>query len=144
MIRGVHDAIAHLGGNYPFSARGEYGAYNRHLKTLCNVQDARGGRCLAAVALFTEIVGQTSYYYIYGQFAPQKAVFLNDFDPSNVGLLAPSSRLNTFFGAQNKTLVCRPDFDPGVCAREFPPLSQELAQQVAGPKVKLAAVSSQI
>ena len=43
MIRGVHDAIAHLGGNHPFSARGEYGAYNRHLKTLCNVQDARAG-----------------------------------------------------------------------------------------------------
>ena len=59
MIRGVHDAIAHLGGNHPFSARGEYGAYNRHLKTLCNVQDARAGRCLAAAALFTEIVGQT-------------------------------------------------------------------------------------
>ena len=60
MIRGVHDAIAHLGGNHPFSARGEYGAYNRHLKTLCNVQDARSGKCLAAAALFTEIVGQTS------------------------------------------------------------------------------------
>ena len=87
MIRGVHDAIAHLGGGHPFSARGEYGAYNRHLKTLCNVQDARAGRCLAAAALFTEIVGQTSYYYVYGQFAPQKAVFLPDFDHYNVGLL---------------------------------------------------------
>src|SRR3954447_18645527 len=85
VIRGVHDAIAHLGGNHPFSARGEYAAYNRHLKTLCNVQDARAGRCLAAVALFTEMVGQTLYYYIYGQFAPQKAVILADFDFYNVG-----------------------------------------------------------
>lgn len=144
MIRGVHDAIAHLGGNHPFSARGEYGAYNRHLKTLCNVQDARGGRCLAAAALFTEIVGQTSFYYVYGQFAPQKAVILTDFDYSNVGLLAPTSRLNAFFVAQNKALICRPDFDFDVFSREFPPLSQELARQVAGPKVKLAAISSQI
>lgn len=140
LIRGVHDAIAHLGGNHPFSARGEYGAYNRHLKTLCNVQDARAGKCLAAAALFTEIVGQTSYYYVYGQFAPQKAVFLPDFDFYNVGLLAPSSRLNAFFVLQNKDLVCRPDFDPEAFAREFPALSQELARQVGGPKVRLAAI----
>ena len=140
MIRGVHDAIAHLGGNHPFSARGEYGAYNRHLKTLCNVQDARPGSALAAAALFTEIVGQTSFYYVYGQFAPQKAVFLPDFDYYNVGLLAPSSRLNGFFVVQNKDLVCRPDFDPEGFAREFPALSQELARQVGGPKVSLAAI----
>lgn len=140
MIRGVHDAIAHLGGDHPFSARGEYGAYNRHLKTLCNVQDAKGGRCLASAALFTEIVGQTSFYYVYGQFAPQKAVFLIDFDFYNVGLLAPSSRLNAFFMLQNKNLVCRPDFEPEVFAREFPALSQELVRQIGGPKVKLANI----
>ena len=140
MIRGVHDAIAHLGGNHPFSARGEYGAYNRHLKTLCNVQDARGGKCMAAGALFTEIVGQTSFYYVYGQFAPQKAVFLPDFDYFNVGLLASNSRLNGFFVVQSKNLVCCPDFDPAIFAREFPALSQELAQQVGGPKFKLAAI----
>ena len=140
MIRGVHDAIAHLGGNHPFSARGEYGAYNRHLKTLCNVQDAKGGRCLAAAALFTEIVGQTSYYYVYGQFAAQKAVFLSDFDYYNVGLLAPNSRLNVFFVAQNKLIVCRPDFDPQVFAREFSALSEELSKQVGGSKAKLAPI----
>ena len=142
MVRGVHDAIAHLGGNHPFSARGEYGAYNRHLKTLCNVQDARSGRCLAAAALFSEIVGQTSYYYIYGQFAPQKAVFLNDFDFYNVGLLAPSSRLNAFFVVQNKELNCKPDYDAEVFAKELPALSEELSRQVGGPKVNLAAVPS--
>jgi hypothetical protein len=140
MIRGVHDAIAHLGGNHPFSARGEYGAYNRHLKTLCNVQDARAGRCQAAAALFTEIVGQTSYYYIYGQFAPQKAVILPDFDHFNVGLLAPASRLNAFFVVQNKDLVCRPDFNADAFARVLPALAQELSRQVGGSKVRLADI----
>ena len=140
MIRGVHDAIAHLGGNHPFSARGEYGAYNRHLKTLCNIQVARSGKCLAAAALFTEIVGQTSYFYIYGQFAPQKAVFLPAFDYYNVGLLAPASRLNAFFWVRGKDLVCRPDFDPEVFAQEFPALSGELSRQVGGPKVRLANI----
>ena len=142
MIRGVHDAIAHLGGNHPFSARGEYGAYNRHLKTLCNNQDARSGKCLAAAALFTEIVGQTSFYYVYNAFASQKAVFLNDFDFYNVGMLAPASRLNAFFVVQGKNLVCRPDFDIGVFAREFPALSAELSSQVGGPKVRLAPIST--
>jgi hypothetical protein len=142
MIRGVHDSLGHVAGNHPFSARGEYGAYNRHLKTLCNVQDAKSGRCMAAAALFTEIVGQTSFYYVYGQFAPQKAVFLPDFDFYNVGLLSPSSRLNGFFQFQSKDLVCRPDFDAEVFSREFPELSQELARQVGGPKVSLAAIPS--
>jgi hypothetical protein len=95
---------------------------------------------MAAAALFTEIVGQTSYYYVYGQFAPQKAVFLNDFDFYNVGLLAPSSRLNNFFMVQNMNLVCRPDFDPEVFSREFSALSQELGRQVGGPKVSLTAI----
>lgn len=142
MIRGVHDAIAHLGGGHPFSARGEYGAYNRHLKTLCNVQDARAGKCLSAAALFTEIVGQTSFYYVYNAFAPQKAVFLPDFDFYDVGLLAPSSRLNAFFRVQGNDLLCRPDFAPEVFAREFPALSVELSRQVGGPKVRLADIPS--
>ncbi len=144
MIRGVHDAIAHLGGNHPFSARGEYGAYNRHLKTLCNLQDAKSGRCLAAAALFTEIVGQTSYFYVYNAFAPQKAVFLPDFDCYNVGLLAPSSRLNAFFALQNKALICRPDFDSDVFSWAFPALSQELVRQVRSTKVSLAAIPSRV
>jgi hypothetical protein len=144
MIRGVHDAIAHLGGDHPFSARGEYAAYNRHLKTLCNVRDARAGRCLAAAALFTEIVGQTSYYYVYGQYAPQKVVILADFDHYNVGLLSPSSRLNGFFYLRGKDLVCRPDFDPEVFSRDFPALSQELARQVGGPKISLAPLPVKI
>ena len=84
--------------------------------------------------------GADELFYVYGQFAPQKAVFLTDFDYYNVGLLAPSSRLNAFFVVQNKDLVCRPDFDAEVFAREFPALSQELARQVGGPKVRLANI----
>jgi hypothetical protein len=98
---------------------------------------------LAAAALFTEIVGQTSFYYIYGQFAPQKAVFLPDFDYFNVGLLLSSSRLNGFFEVQGKNLVCRPDFNPEVFAKEFPALSEELSRQVDGPKLRLAPLSTQ-
>ncbi len=143
MIRGVHDAIAHLGGNHPFSARGEYGAYNRHLKTLCNVQDARAGRCLAAAALFTEIVGQTSYYYVYGQFAPQKAVFLPDFNFYNVGMLSTTSKLNGFFVVQGKNLVCQSDFDSDSFGREFPDLSQELDSQIGGPKIRMTPIPTQ-
>jgi hypothetical protein len=79
-------------------------------------------------------------YYVYGQYAPQKAVILSDFDHYHVGLLARSSRLNGFFVVQNKDLVCRPDFDAEVFAREFPALSQELARQVGGPKVRLANI----
>ena len=108
------------------------------MKALCNVQDANSGRCLAAAALFTEIVGQTSY--VYNAYAPQKAVILSDFDHYNVGLLASASRLNAFFWVQAKDLVCRPDFDPEGFAREFPALSQELTRQVGGPRVKLANI----
>jgi len=36
---------------------------------LCNVQDAKSGKCLAAAALFTEIVGQTSYFYVYNAYS---------------------------------------------------------------------------
>ena len=67
-------------------------------------------------------------------------MILPDFDHYNVGLLAPSSRLNAFFRVQSKVLFCRPDFDPEVFAREFPALSQELYGQVGGPKVKLANI----
>lgn len=105
ILRGVHDAIAHLYGNHPFSARGEYGAYIHHLKTLCNPEQAKQGKCPAAHVLFTEIVGQTSYYYVYGNFPDQKAALLPHFDHYNVGLLAKDSPLNRFFVVENKNLV---------------------------------------
>ncbi len=65
---------------------------------------------------------------------------MKDFDFYNVGLLAPTSKLNECFMVQNKNLVCRPDFDAEVFAREFPALSQELARQVSESKVKMANI----
>lgn len=103
MLRGVHDLIAHLAGMHPFSARGEYGAYNRHLKTLGNKINGNGQ--LAASALFTEIVGQTSYYYVYKKYPVQKAIILKDFDFYNVGALNKNSGLNEFFVLENKELI---------------------------------------
>ena len=141
MIRGVHDAIAHLGGDHPFSARGaSTGLTTDTSRRSATSRMPRLGGAWRLRALFTEIVGQTSFYYVYGQFAPQKAVILPDFDHYNVGLLATTSRLNGFFVLQNKNLVCRPDFDTEVFAREFPALSQELGRQVGVPKFKLAAI----
>lgn len=109
VLRGVHDAIAHLAGQHPFSARGEYAAYNRHLKTMCNPNQVKAGQCLAAQVLFTEIVGQTSYYYIYGNFPPQKAVILHDFDHWHVGQLAKNSALNQWFRVENKEMIMLPN-----------------------------------
>lgn len=144
MFRGVHDAIAHLAGNHPFSARGEYGAYLRHLKTLCDTQSLGKGGCPEAAILFTEIVGQTSYYYVYGGFPPQKAVILRDFDHWRVGRLSPDSPLNEFFEVVGKDFMARQGFDQEAFSRlpvgrEF--LSQESMdvkrpaplQKLAGP-----------
>ena len=133
-IRWVHDIIAHHYGKHPFSARGEYGAYNRHAKTLCNVEQFKGGECLAVKALFTEIVGQTSYYYIYGDYSKQKAVILPDFDHAHVGALSPSSPLNRFFELRDKQLLPRADFDYNAFAGMFPDLAAELQYQESLPK----------
>ena len=101
------------------------------------------GSVLRLRALFTEIVGtDQSYYYVYGQFAPQKAVFLNDFDFYNVGLLAPSSTAERLLHrSRTRILVCRPDFEPrGLCDGSSRRVSQELAGQAGGPKVRLADI----
>lgn len=121
-FRWVHDVIAHHYGGHPFTARGEYAAYNRHLKTL-------GPRTPAAAALFTEVVGQTSCFYVYGGYTDQKAVILPDFDHQNVGLLAPSSPLNRYFEVVGKTMVVTDGFDPAAFAAEFPDLHAELRRQ---------------
>ena len=129
MQRGVHDVIAHYYGQHPFSARGEYGAYNRHLKTLCNSEQLKANNCLAAKAMFTEVVGQISCYYVYGNYVDQKAVILKDFDFSNVGKLASSSPLNKYFTLINKELLKRPEFNWNSFSKEFPELSRELLRQ---------------
>lgn len=127
--RGVHDIIAHYFGKHPFSARGEIAAYNRHLKTLCNTEQVKGGNCLAAQAMFTEVVGQTSYYYVYGTFAEQKAVILGDFDHARIGQLSAKSRLNAFFTVTKKDMVKRPDFTWSEFEVAEPRLADELLRQ---------------
>ena len=130
ILRGVHDAIAHLYGQHPFSARGEYGAYNRHLKTLCNVEQAKEGECPAAKVLFTEIVGQTSYFYIYGDYTVQKAAIMHDFDHWHIGALSSSSSLNQFFVLENKELMPVEEFEWGMFARNHPKLAAEMNRQI--------------
>ena len=137
VLRGVHDAIAHYMGQHPFSARGEYAAYTRHLKTLCNVDQVKQNQCPAAQVLFTEIIGQTSYYYIYGNYTMQKAVILHDFNHWNVGSLAPNSRLNEFFELSGKQLLPRQDFDYSVFYKTYPTLARELNRQITMGKSKI-------
>lgn len=137
--RGVHDIIAHYFGQHPFSARGEYAAYNRHLKTLCNPQQAKSGNCLAAKAMFTEVVGQTSYYYVYGDFTDQKGVILDDFDHYHVGKLSPQSPLNQYFAVEGKLMTTTPNFDYHQFKEEMPQLATEMARQLKGKSLTTLA-----
>lgn len=121
-LRWVHDIIAHHYGKHPFSARGEYGAYNRHLKTL-------GPNTLASGALFTEVVGQTSCYYIYGDYIEQKVILLTDYDWINVGLLRNDSKLNKYFEVVGKTMIPVQNFDKKHFREEFSTLYEELLNQ---------------
>jgi hypothetical protein len=139
MQRGVHDVITHYFGQHPFSARGEYAAYNRHLKTLCNRDQVKGGECLAAKAMFTEVVGQISYYYVYGEYTDQKAVILHDFDHAHVGLLAPSSPLNKYFAVSGKVMMPAEGFSYAVFRNEQPELAHEMANQLGGKSVTTLA-----
>lgn len=127
--RFVHDVISHYFGQHPFSARGEMAAYNRHLKTLCNVDQVKMGECLAAKAMFSEIVGQTSCYYVYGDYTDQKAIILEDFDHYHVGFLSPQSNLNKYFAVSGKTMAMRPDFSWEMFSSEEGELAGELLRQ---------------
>ena len=139
--RYVHDVIAHYFGKHKFTARGEYGAYNRHLKTLCNLQQVQAGECLAAKAMFTEVVGQISCYYVYGTYVDQKAVILEDFDHANVGLLAKDSPLNRFFEVAGKTMIKKFDFTSEEFEAFDSELFRELIRQTTGnPKVPLVPI----
>jgi len=139
--RGVHDIISHYAGQHPFSARGEYGAYNRHLKTLCNPDQVKAGKCLAAQAMFTEVVAQTSCYYVYGDYPPQKMIILSDFDHAYVGRLAADSPLNKYFVLLGKELKLAPGFDWEEFKKEFPVLALELSKQQTGLKVHLQPIT---
>jgi hypothetical protein len=87
IFRAVHDYIVHIGGHHDFSLRGEIGTYNRHAKMVPPV---------ALVALFSEVVGQVSYFLVRGKFpTPQKACVLYGFDYLQVGRVNPETyRLN--------------------------------------------------
>jgi hypothetical protein len=119
-FRGVHDIIAHYFGRHPFNARGEYAAYNRHLKTLPPA---------VAPVLFTEIVGQTSAYLVYGGFQDQKATILHDFDFFNIGHLSPQSILNRFFLAKDKLLQPVPGFHWASFSQALPSFATALSNQ---------------
>ncbi len=81
-LRAVHDYMAHIQAlghrGTGFDMRGELQAYNTHLKTIPPA---------AAPALFTEVIGQASFFLNYGDFPKQKIVLLPGFDYFNLGVV---------------------------------------------------------
>ena len=79
-LRTIHDYMAHCQGKTGFDLRGEIAAFNRHMMTA-----PEAGR----EALFTEVVGQASYFINYGEFPEQKIAILRGFDKYNIGEVDP-------------------------------------------------------
>ena len=81
-FRAVHDYMAHIQPighrGTGFDMKGELQAYNAHIKTIPRS---------AAGALFTEVVGQASYFLTYGNFPEQKIALLPGFDYHNIGVV---------------------------------------------------------
>ncbi len=79
-LRAVHDWMAHIQpsgfSGTGFDMKGEIQAYNTHLKTIPPA---------GAPALFTEVVGQASFFINYGYFPEQKIAILPGFDYFNIG-----------------------------------------------------------
>jgi len=75
-LRTVHDYMTHCQRNTNFTLPGEIASFNGHMMT---VPEA------AREALFTEVVGQASYFINYGKFPKQKIAILEGFDKFNVG-----------------------------------------------------------
>lgn len=75
-LRAVHDWMAHIQPDTSFTGKGEVQAYNAHLKTIPPA---------GAPALFTEVVGQASFFNHYGYFPEQKIATLKGFDYFNIG-----------------------------------------------------------
>jgi len=79
-FRAIHDYMSHCQpagwSGTGFDQKGEIQAYNAHLHTIPPA---------AAPALFTEVVGQASYYLHRGNFPEQKIAFLSGFDYFNIG-----------------------------------------------------------
>jgi hypothetical protein len=88
IFRAVHDYIVHIGGKHDFTLRGEIGTYNRHAKLVPPA---------ALPALFSEVVGQVSYFLVRGKFpSPQKACVLYGFDYRQVGRVNPEEYRRNF------------------------------------------------
>jgi hypothetical protein len=95
MFRTIHDYYTHVGKNigpskrgekfktHSFKFRGELNSYLTHTKLAPQN---------AIPALFTEVVGQLSYYVATGKFAPQKAAILDGFDYINLGRMSPERK----------------------------------------------------
>ena len=86
-VRAVHDYMSHIQPKKPAgftshtvkgSIKEEIRAYNIHLKTVPRK---------AIPALFTEVIGQVSTFYITGEFIEQKVCLLDGFDYVNVGIV---------------------------------------------------------
>ncbi|TXH18760.1 MAG: hypothetical protein E6R03_01650 [Hyphomicrobiaceae bacterium] len=90
-FRAVHDYLAHIGGDHAFDARGEIAAYNRHVKL---------APPSTKPILFTEVVGQASYYLTFGSFGPQKTSTLFGFDYDHLGRVDPKEYARNFRAGQ--------------------------------------------
>ena len=78
-FRTVHYFGGHVQRKVPFSYTGELKAYNAHIKMI--PPDA-------APAMFSEVVGQISCFYLNEKTnCPQKMVILDDFDHVNLGVV---------------------------------------------------------
>jgi hypothetical protein len=78
-FRAVHDFGGHIQKKVPFSYLGELKAYNAHIKMIPPA---------AIPAMFSEVVGQISCFYVNGKKnCPQKTVILDDFDHVNLGVV---------------------------------------------------------
>ncbi len=76
VFRTVHDYIVHILADVDFSGKGEIAAFNAHSKLAPNE---------SVPAIFTEVVGQASYFLTFGNFPKQKITILKGFDYQNVG-----------------------------------------------------------
>jgi hypothetical protein len=106
LFRALHDVIGHIGGNSQdffshllkkeagkvsgsfmptssgFTVRGEMNTYITHSKMV---------PAIAVPALFTEIVGQISYYFTTGSYTNNKVAIMQGIDFKNIGVLNGSA-----------------------------------------------------
>jgi hypothetical protein len=85
-FRAVHDYMAHIQRTRAFSLQGEIASYNDHMRMV----PPKG-----APALFTEVIGQISAFYLNGKTnQEQKICLLDGFDYFNIGQVDGYSIVN--------------------------------------------------